>query len=90
MPFLGSGWYVDGNDEAAWARNASAMAEAVARQAQLGDNQVMPYGPSSPKHRALFCAARTLNATGQSPGHAIAAVRALKSSLLATTGGNGA
>ena len=38
-------------------------------------------GPVKSKTRVPLFAARTLNATGQSPGHAIAAVRALKSSL---------
>ena len=41
------------------------------------------------KLRAPLFAARTLDATGQGPGHAIAAVRELKSGLWITAGGKG-
>ena len=50
--------------------------------------RLAPAMQARPEQSPLFVcplfAARTLNATGQSPGHAIAAVRALKSSLQAT------
>ena len=45
--FIGSGWYADGNDEHTWRKNLSNMATAIAMQAKIGDNQVMPYGLSS-------------------------------------------
>jgi hypothetical protein len=45
--FIGSGWYVDGNDEAAWKKNLTAMSFAITMQARVGDNQVMPYGLST-------------------------------------------
>ena len=45
--FVGSGWYVDGNDEPTWRKNLSNMAAAIAMQAKVGDNQVMPYGLST-------------------------------------------
>ena len=42
------------------------------------------------RNRVPLCAARALNAKGSSPGHAITAVRALKSSPWAMAGGKGA
>jgi hypothetical protein len=45
--FVGSGWYADGNDEQTWRKNLSTMAAAIAMQAKVGDNQVMPYGLST-------------------------------------------
>lgn len=46
-PFLGSGWYADGNDNLRWAGNITAYAAAMQAQALVGDNQVMPYGLST-------------------------------------------
>jgi hypothetical protein len=47
-PFgLGTGWYIDGNEERLWKGNISAYAAAMERQASLGDNWVLPYGLSS-------------------------------------------
>ena len=46
-------------------------------------------GPSRP-FRVSFCVARTLKRPSSIPGHSIAAVGALKSSLWATPGGKGA
>ena len=54
---------------------------------RLYDGIPLPGGPSSRPNCALVCAAGTLNATGQSPGNAIAAVGALKSGPWATPGG---
>ena len=48
-------------------------------------------GPSSPEPiRVSACAVRTLNPMMPTPGHSVAAVRALKRSLWATAGGKGA
>ena len=47
-PFgLGSGWYMDGNEERQWMGNITNYAAAMARQASLGDSWVLPYGLSS-------------------------------------------
>lgn len=46
-PFLGSGWYADGNDARTWAGSAADYAAAMQAQALVGDNQVMPYGLST-------------------------------------------
>ena len=47
-------------------------------------------GPSGSKNRVPLFAARTLKCHRSIPGHSIAAVRGLKSSLWATAGGKGA
>ena len=42
QPYVGSGWYADGNSN--WQHNLSAYLDVVARQASVGDNLIMPYG----------------------------------------------